>query len=199
MMRFARPDRCQDRVWGRTVVEGGLANWQGSRIGGPGEISPDYPLAVWLHSTNESQGQSVHLEFRSLKLGEVVRSIDLWQPRNDMQRPWEIELPHLMLAADKALVIQENRLSVYPFPAELRKGLALPLMLKYPKIGVASVEKPLAIQLVATGGEGEVSYKLTGENEGLAVNANGKLALDLPLLWKKIPGAAEESGQGPAR
>ena len=92
----------------------------------------------------------------------------------------------LTFLKDTILIYTGNRLLFCPIPLELCKDLPLPLMLKYPRIGVGTVDKPLKVQLVAAGGEGRRTFTLGKTCEGIDLDAaSGELTIDFPAIWKR--------------
>jgi hypothetical protein len=201
-------------LWGRAIVNNQLTMALGKAVATlpvGAEISPDYPLAAGLRSTWTGNSQETVLEFFSLVLGEAVGSIDLSGngTRSDGSRPrvayrssrrggtYYLPAPAtpvgygggqagLTFVKDTVLLPQGNRLLFCQIPAEVRKDLPLPLALKYPRIGIASVDKPLVVEFAAVGGQGGRTFTLAKKFEGLLLDAaSGKATIDLPAIWKK--------------
>ena len=99
----------------------------------------------------------------------------------------------LTFVKDTVLLPQGNRLLFCPIPAAVRKDLPVPLVLKYPRIGIGSVQKPLEVQFAAVGGEGRRTFTAARKYEGLVLDAaGGKATLDLPAIWKKCLSALKQ-------
>ena len=137
--------------WGKT------SRWRRCRRA---KISPDYPLAAGLRACWTGRGQETVLEFFNLGLGETIGSIDLSDSRNEPNQPG------ITFVRDTVLVSRGSRLMFLAIPAEVRKDLVPPLMLKYPRIDVASVAKPLTVQFATVGGDGHPAFGAGEEIRG---------------------------------
>ena len=105
----------------------------------------------------------------------------------------------LTFVKDTVLLPQGNRLLFCPIPAAVRKDLPVPLVLKYPRIGIGSVQKPLEVQFAAVGGEGRRTFTAAQKYEGLVLDAaGGKATLDLPAIWKKCLSALKQPAGRPS-
>jgi hypothetical protein len=182
-------ERGLTRLWGRALMNDSLVGGQNSRIAtmpGRGAISPDVPVLACLRSANEDRQPKTYLEFRNLIQGDVVESLDLGKTGREDRLVDHIFAVPFRWAKDRVLVLQGDRLLVCPLPAAVQKNLPPPLTLKYPRVPIVTVDKPVDVQLAAVGGEGSRTFALVREFEGLTIDAkSGKITVDLPLLWKR--------------
>ena len=208
------------QLWGRAIVNGQLVMAEGKAVATlpPGaQISPDYPLAAGLRSAWTGRSQKTELVFWNLVLGEAIDAIDI-SPRSAglpagvgpavIAAPWPsagfnsgngVDQAGLTFVKDTVLLPQGNRLLFCPIPAAVRKDLPVPLVLKYPRIGIGSVQKPLEVQFAAVGGEGRRTFTAARKYEGLVLDAaGGKATLDLPAIWKKCLSALKQPAGRPS-
>ncbi len=184
--RFTAPPQWTEaspRLWGRTIVRGRLAMAQGKLIASlppSARISPEYPLLACLSWSSANNGQATVLEFRNVVAGELLRSVEIDGPREQGGQAG------LTFLKNTVLVYRGSRLLFCPIPADLCRDLPLPLMLKYPRIDVATMDKPLKVQLVAVGGTGRRTFTLGKTREGVDLDAaSGELTVDFPEIWKQ--------------
>ncbi len=201
---MGRPVRNEtgQRLWGRTITNGSLAMAQGKLIASlppTARISPDYPLVACLGNSSVGNSPQTVLEFRNVVAGELVRSVEIDGQRDDgarvTGRPVRIRprgigmdagQPGLRFLKNTVLVQRGSRLLFCPIPADLCKDLPLPLMFKYPRIDVATVDKPLKVQLAVVGGTGRRTFTLGKTCEGIDLDAaSGELTVDFPAIWKR--------------
>ena len=158
---------------------------------GPGQISPFEPLLAVVRIDGDQSRITKTLEFHEIKAGELIAQVELgWSerlpgPPDDIFNKGLQGNPSLQIAKDKVVYRDGTRLHVCPISAEVRKKALLPLVLKIPKLPVATVEKPVEVQFATYDPQDRPTYSLTKDYDGLSIDAkSGRVTFDLPKIWK---------------
>ena len=166
-------------------------------------LSSVHPLLVAVRRDAAPEAQMLSLEVRDLETAALLCSISLGEQPPSPGAPDDVPL-FLKIAGSRVVLAQRDDVIVTDLGEDLVRRAPVPLHLKYPRVPVGDVARPLTFRLTAAGGRGERTFALINDEEGLAIDRKtGDVTVDLPRLWKKYLAdlssrKAQEAQNGPS-
>ena len=86
---------------------------------------------------------------------------------------------------EKIVYAYDNQVLLLPIDRDKISNASIPLHFTVPQIPILSTEKPQSLVCKATGGRGELQYRLTIQYEGVEVDSkSGTVTIDTPKIWQ---------------